>query len=273
MGRPQIVGVVNITNDSFSDGGQFLAPERAIAQAEALLAGGADILDLGAAASNPQAEHVAPAVEIERLAPVAQYLQKRGARISIDTTKIEVQKWALEQGVEFLNDIRGFPDEALYPALAASQAKLIVMHFISDLDKAVRVPKSPEEVWRSIVTFFSERIPALEDAGIARERLIIDPGMGFFLASNPEPSLFVLAHLQELKERFGLPIFIGVSRKSFLRNVAEPETADIASRTLAAEVFAIEHGADFIRTHDAKALHEALLTLDALSAMLQSSNG
>ncbi len=273
--KPEIVGVVNITSDSFSDGGKYIDPEKAIAHAEQLLADGADILDLGAAASNPRAARVEPEEEIRRLAPVVAHLKKIDARISIDTTKIEVQRWALAQSVEFLNDIRGFPDPSLYADLAASNAKLIVMHFISDLDKAVRQPKSTEEVFDSIRTFFETRLPRLRTAGISDSRIIIDPGMGFFLASNPEPSIAVLARFLEFKERFKLPIMIGVSRKSFLKNLparlnavsrsggGSPETADIRARTLAAELFAAQRGADYIRTHEPRPLTEGLLVVEA----------
>jgi dihydropteroate synthase type 2 len=269
--RPRIVGVVNITADSFSDGGKFLAADAAIAHAEQLLADGADILDLGAAASNPHAEHVPADLEIERLAPVVAHLKERGARISIDTTKIEVQRWALGQDVEFLNDIRGFPDASLYDELARSKTKLIAMHFISDLDKAVRVPKTPEEVFDSIRAFFAERLKRLEDAGIAHERIVIDPGMGFFLASNPEPSFAVLGHLAALKREFGFPLMIGVSRKSFLRAFGGKEASDIQTRTLAAEIFAALQGIDYIRTHEARPLRESLLTLDEIQHVIESA--
>lgn len=272
--RPEIVGIVNITSDSFSDGGKYLDTKKAIEHAEKLLFDGADILDLGAAASNPHAEYVSPEEEIRRLEPVASHLKKSGARISIDTTKIEVQRWAIEKQVEFLNDIRGFPDQALYPNLAAAHCKLIVMHFIRplnegvgqviDLDKAVREPKTVQAVFDSINIFFESRLAALRAAGIADDRLIIDPGMGFFLASNPEPSLAVLARFSEFKEHFKLPIMIGVSRKSFLKNIGSSETADIQARTLAAELFAAQNGADYLRTHDAKAISEGLMTVDAI---------
>ena len=265
MTTPQICGIVNITTDSFYDGGKYVEPEAAIAHAEQLAKDGADILDLGAASSNPHAGHVPPELEIQRLTPVIEALTRTGRRISIDTTKPEVQRFGLSHGVEFLNDIRGFPDESLYPALAASKATLVVMHFISDLDKAVRVPKTPQEVFASLCTFFDARLPRLEKAGIARERLIVDPGMGFFLASNPEPSLAVLAHLPELKKRYGLPVMISVSRKSFLKNLATPDDCDIQSRTLAAELFSAMQGVDYIRTHDVGSLHQALLTLQAIS--------
>ena len=272
-GRPEIVGVVNITTGSFSDGGKYLDTSKAIEHAEQLLEDGADILDLGAAASNPHAEHVSSEKEVERLAPLVKHLQHRHARISIDTTKREVQEWAISQGVEFLNDIRGFPDPSLYSELARSDTKLIVMHFISDLDKAVRESKEPKEVLESIHSFFMTRLSELRAAGIRDERIIIDPGMGFFLASNPEPSLAVLARLSELRETFGLPILVGVSRKSFLKNLGEPDACDIETRTLAAELYAAQQGVSYIRTHDVRSLREGLLTVAAILRMLDPVRG
>jgi dihydropteroate synthase type 2 len=272
MRKPEIVGVVNITADSFSDGGTYLEPHAAIKHANKLLADGADILDLGAAASNPHAQSVSAQEEIERLAPVVAHLQKKGARISIDSTKREVQQWALEQEVEFLNDIRGFPDPTFYPELARSKAKLVVMHFISELDKAVRQPKAPHEVLESIKHFFTERLAMLRAGGIKDEQLILDPGMGFFLASNPEPSFAVLSSLSELHTLFDLPIYVGISRKSFLRNIGDIDRCDIGVRTLTAELHAANCGIAYIRTHDVHALHEGLLVRDALSAMVESAH-
>jgi len=262
--RPQIVGVVNITTDSFSDGGKYIDANKAIEHADQLLEDGADILDLGAAASNPHAARVEEEEEIARLFSLVTHLQKRGARISIDTTKIEVQRWAIAQGVEFLNDIRGFPDESLYADLRTSSCKLIVMHFISDLDKAVRQLKTPQEVFDSIYSFFENRLAALRNAGIKDDRLIVDPGMGFFLASNPEPSLAVLKQLRGFKQRFGMSVMVGVSRKSFLKKLGQSEIADVQTRTLAAELFSALQGVDYIRTHDVRALAEGLRTIDAI---------
>lgn len=265
MHTPKIVGIVNITTDSFSDGGKFLEPGAAVTQAQTLADGGADIIELGAASSNPNAGHVPPELEIERLSGVLSRLDTNVC-VSIDTAKPEVQRWALAQRVGYLNDIKGFPDESVYEDLAASETKLVVMHCISDIEKAVRAPKTVSEVFDSIYTFFDKRLPALEAAGVSRERLILDPGMGFFLASNPEPSLAVLAHTAQLKKDFGIPVMISVSRKSFLRNFDTSTESDIGVRTLAAELFAAGEGADYIRTHDAAALREALRTIGAIEA-------
>jgi dihydropteroate synthase type 2 len=252
----KILGIVNITEDSFSDGGKYLSADAAIAHARAL-AMDADILDLGAASSNPDAKAVAPDVEIARLAPVVAALKADNRSISIDTFAADVQRWALEQRVDYLNDIQGFPDAALYPALAESRAKLIVMHSVQERGPATRVDVSSEILDR-IHRFFENRIAALTKAGIARERIVVDPGMGFFLGTNPETSFTVLRSIRELKEAFGLPVLISVSRKAFLRTITgrDPDSAGPAS--LAAELFAAEQGADYIRTHDPAALRDAL---------------
>jgi len=261
--RPKIVGIVNITEDSFSDGGHYLAADAAIAHGRKLLADGADIIELGAASSNPDATHVPAEVEIERLAPVIDALLADGTTLSADTAKPEVQRFALSRNVSFLNDIRGFPDESVYDDLARADAKLILMHSTSDIDKAARAPKTIEEVFASIRTFFDARLKRLSEAGIARERLITDPGMGYFLASNPEPSLAVLAHLAELKKAYGLPLMVCVSRKSFLKNLAPMPEDALQTRTLAAELFAAAQGVDYIRTHEATPLREGLTVWEA----------
>ncbi len=164
-----------------------------------------------------------------------------------------------------MNDIQGFPDPSLYPELAAAQCKLVVMHAVQGRGRAQRLELPATEVWGRIVSFFSERIATLEQAGVARERIIIDPGMGFFLSSRPEASAHVLARLAELKSVFALPVLVSVSRKSFLRSITGRASAsELGAATLAAELFAAEQGADFIRTHDPGALTTALRVISAL---------
>lgn len=267
MPRPLLVGIVNITADSFSDGGRFLDPAAAIAHAKALAAGGADIVELGAAASNVAADPVPPAEEIRRLDPVVAALAGTATPLAIDTCQAETQRFALARGVGYLNDIRGFPDPSVYPDLAAAPCRLVVMHAVQGEGRARRVDLAPDEVWRRIETFFAERVGRLERAGIARERLILDPGMGFFLSSRADASLRVLTRLGRLKQAFGLPVMVSVSRKSFL--AALTGRADPAARgpaTQAAELYAAAHGADYIRTHDPAALRDALAVTAALAA-------
>lgn len=261
---PRLIGIVNITEDSFSDGGRYLATADALAHARQLRADGADIIELGPAASNPDATPVTGAEQRRRLLPILQRLTADGIPISVDSLHPQVQQFAIARGAAYLNDIQGFPHPAFYPELAASGCQLIVMHSVQPAGPATRVVTDPAHIWARIEEFFTRRLATLEAAGIGRDRLIIDPGLGYFLGSNPEPSLTVLARIRHLKESFGLPVVVSPSRKSFLRAITGQDTAQAGAATLAAEIFAAWHGADYIRTHDVAAIHDALTVLKAL---------
>ncbi|HVW73910.1 MAG TPA: dihydropteroate synthase [Rhizomicrobium sp.] len=260
----KILGILNITADSFSDGGRYLEPGAAIFHARAMAESGADIIDIGAASSNPDAQAVAPDVEIARLAAVIPALKGNGLSLSIDTFSPEVQRWALAQGVDYLNDIHGFPEPALYPALAASDARLIVMHMVQERGVAVRTDVPSAEIFDRVTHFFDARVKALTEAGIARARLILDPGMGQFVGADMENSLILLRRLPELKARYGLPLLVSLSRKGFLRKLVNRPALEAGAASLAAELFAEANGADYIRTHAPGALKDGLKVLKAI---------
>ena len=260
----KILGILNITSDSFSDGGRYLEPGAALFHAQAMAQMGADIIDIGAASSNPDAVPVAPEVEIARLSAVVPELQAKGLSLSIDSFAIDVQRWALGEGVDYLNDIHGFPDAALYPELAKSAAKLIVMHMVQEKGVAVRTEVPSAEIFDRVTAFFDRRLKALTDAGVARERLILDPGMGQFVGTDPENSLILLRRLPELKARYGLPVLVSVSRKGFLRKLVNRPAQEAGAASLAAELFAEATGADYIRTHAPGALRDGLKTLKTI---------
>jgi dihydropteroate synthase type 2 len=264
--RPKLVGIVNITVDSFSDGGRFLEPDTAIAHARKLAQDGADIIELGPASSHPDAKKVSAATEIARLQPVIEALRKEGLILAVDTPHVGTQLYALQAGAVLINDIRGFPDEAVYGALAASSARFVVMHSIIDGTRAVRSERTVEEAFTSVSRFFEERLPRMERHGILRSRIVLDPGMGFFLSTRPEASLVMLTEIDALKRRFGCPVMVSVSRKSFLRNAFARPDCDIDTRTVAAELFAWTQGVDFIRTHDVAPLDQAIATFEAILA-------
>jgi len=259
-----ILGILNITEDSFSDGGRYLDPAAALARGEYLANNGADIIDLGAASSNPDGKPVPADIEIARLGPVVAALRAKGIPISVDTFSPEVQLWALEQDVDYLNDVQGFRHPEIYERLAAAEANLIVMHAVQEGARAERIAVSPAEILDRVLTFFGRRLPLLEAAGIARERLILDPGMGFFLGTDPEASYKVLRHLETLRRAFSLPVLVSVSRKSFLRKITGKGPQEAGAATLAAELFAAAKGADYIRTHEPGALKDGLLVQRAL---------
>lgn len=260
----KLLGILNITEDSFSDGGRYLEPQAALARADELAKNGADIIDLGAASSNPDGKAVPADVEIARLAPAVAALKAKGIPVSVDTFSPEVQLWALEQNVEFINDVQGFRHPEIYGRLAAADARLIVMHAVQDGARAERIAVAPKDIVDRVLTFFGRRLPLLEAAGIARERLILDPGMGFFLGTDSEASFEVLRDLDALKQAFSLPVLVSVSRKSFLRKITGKPAQEAGAATLAAELFAAAKGADYIRTHEPGALKDGLLVQRAL---------
>ena len=266
MSPPRIFGIVNVTEDSFSDGGRFLDPERAFDHALALVADGADAIDLGPASSHPDAKPVSPSEEIRRLEPLVARLQSERVPLSIDSFRTETQRWALAAGVEYLNDVRGFGDPALYPALAASDARPIVMHAVGAGGRARRQTTEPAEVYRRALAFLRERTRALVAGGVAAGRIVVDPGMGFFLGDNASSSVHVLRRLPDLKRRLGREVLVSVSRKSFLGALAGRPPGERGAASLAAELFAARRGADYVRTHDVRALRDALRVAEALES-------
>lgn len=266
-----LFGILNVTTDSYSDGGRYLEPDAAIAHALELVDAGADVVDVGAASSHPEAEPVSAGEEIRRLRPVLAELARRGIPVSVDTWQPEVQRFALAEGARWINDIRGFPDVSVHRELADSDAGLVVMHSVAGGTRATRESTDAEAVYRGLLAFFDERVAQLEAAGIARRRIVLDPGMGLFLGSGAEPSLMVLRRLGEIRERYGLPLLVSISRKSFLGKLTGYPVDKRGAASVAAELFAVDRGASFLRTHDPRPIHDALAVTQALRGERSSS--
>lgn len=266
MALPCIFGIVNVTRDSFSDGGRYLSSDAAVAHAERLRLAGAEVLDLGAESTHPDAEDVAAEEEIRRLEPVVGQLVKQGAKISIDTTKADVMRAMLKLGATWLNDVNGFRDpDALAVAGRADQAvRFVVMYSRSQQPRADRSAAGVGALLAELRAFFDERRAAFASVGVAADRLVFDPGMGFFLGRDAAPSLSALRHVPELCDAAG-DLLISVSRKSFLGEVTGSPVAERGPATLAAELWAVRHGAGFVRTHDVKALHDAVRIENAIA--------
>lgn len=268
MTATRILGIVNLTRDSFSDGGRFLDPDAAVAQARQLAADGADVIDLGAESTHPDSEDVPADVEIARLTPVIEKLKANDIRVSVDTCKPAVIRRVLPLGVDYINDITALRDRESIEAVRSSTVKLIIVHSRALTARADRVETDPATIVDDIIRFFEQRVVELEQAGIARDRLIIDPGMGFFLGSNPEVSLAVLRDLERL-QTLDLPILVSTSRKSFIGALlgspdAPRPVEQRGAATLATEIWAAQQGASYIRTHDVRALRDALRLLATL---------
>ncbi len=261
-----IFGIVNVTRDSFSDGGRFLEPEDAIAHAERLRADGASVLVVGAESTHHDAEDVPADEEIRRLDPVVLALLRRGATVSVDTCKPVVMQAMLARGVQWLNCVQGFRAEGAMSvaAMAPAHVRFVVMFSRSRAARAERADHGAAGRLDDVTAFFTERLPAFAAAGVSRDRLVFDPGMGFFLGGSPAASLFVLKHLSELHV-FGAPLLISVSRKSFLGSITGRPPAERGPATLAAELWAVRHGAACVRTHDVAALHAALAVERAIA--------
>lgn len=258
-----ILGILNVTSDSYSDGGRFLAPEAALAHGLALAADGAAMVDVGAQSSHPDAADVPVALQVERIGGVVEALVARGVRVSVDTHQVEVARAALERGACTINDITAARDPRMLELLAKSDCRVLLMHSTASAARAERTTIDSADWIERLLAFFRERIAACERAGIAQSRLVLDPGMGFFLSSAPEASFEVLRRVEELRV-LGLPLCLGVSRKSFLGAALGRSVQERAAATLAAELWCAEQGVEWIRTHDVRALSDALRTRSAI---------
>lgn len=271
----KIVGIVNITRDSFSDGGRYLDPAAALGHAERLFSDGADIVELGAQSTHPDAELMTAAEEIERLEPVLTPLASRGVTISVDTARPEVMRFAVERGARMINDVTGFRDSLAIDAVRDSTAKIVVMHAIrtapdasGDVPCAERVELEGKRAIDAALEFLGRRVQVLLDAGVARNRIVLDPGMGFFLSTAAAASLLMLREMPRVRA-LGFPVMISVSRKSFIgaalgRGGAPLGVERRGAGTLAAELWAYSNGADYIRTHDVRALRDAATLWEAI---------
>ena len=261
LDRPLIMGVVNVTPDSFSDGGRFLDPAAAIAQAHKLIAEGADLVDLGAESSRPGAAAVVSAdEELRRLLPVLQGLRDLPLPVSVDTMKPEVMRAALAEGAVMINDINALRSPGAMAAVAAADAAVCLMHMQGTPGTMQQHP-SYDDVVAEVKAFLQERIEAACTAGIARESIVIDPGFGF--GKTLEHNLELLRHLREF-DALGVPLLAGWSRKSSLGKITGKPAGDRLAPSVAAALIAAQNGARILRVHDAAATRDALSVLAAV---------
>ncbi|MGX1170238.1 dihydropteroate synthase [Bradyrhizobium sp. USDA 372] len=261
VGRPlpAVMGVLNITPDSFSDGGEFIAPARALERARAMIAAGVDIIDIGAESTRPYqgARPITAAEELARLKPVLSDVVALGVPVSIDSMKAEVVAFALDQGAAIANDVWGLQRDAeMAPLIAARGVPVIVMHNRDSVDPAI-------DIVADIKTFFLRSLDLAAKAGIARDKIVLDPGIGF--GKTAEQSMAALARLREL-DMFGLPILVGASRKRFIATVSPSEPSERLAGSIAAHLIAAQRGAKIIRTHDVAETLQALRVAHAIES-------
>ena len=255
--RPLVMGVVNVTPDSFSDGGQFLDPQTAIAHARRLAGEGTDILDIGAESTRPYGGTVRVPLEEERarLAPVLAEVIALGVPVSVDTLKAAVAAWALDLGAAIVNDVWGLQrDPDMARVVAERGVPVIIMHNRETADPAI-------DIIADATAFFERSLDIAARAGIARERIVLDPGIGF--GKTAEQSLICIARLDAWRS-FGLPLLVGASRKRFIHSVAPSDPMDRLGGSLAAHLLAVENGAAIVRVHDVAPTVQALTVAAAI---------
>jgi dihydropteroate synthase len=253
---PAVMGVLNITPDSFSDGGAFIAPESALAQARRMIAEGADIIDIGAESTRPYgSEPVSAEEELRRLQPVLPAVVSLGVPISIDSMKSAVVAWALDHGAVIANDVWGLQrDAGMARLLAERKLPVVVMHNRDSADPAI-------DIMKDIAAFFARSLDIAAKAGISAENIVLDPGIGF--GKTPEQSMTALARLGELRT-FGRPILVGASRKRFISTVSPSEPQQRLGGSIAAHLVAAQNGAKIIRSHDVAETVQALRVAAAI---------
>jgi dihydropteroate synthase len=246
------MGILNVTPDSFSDGGLFSSKERAVAHALKMVEEGADIIDIGGESTRPGAESVSALDEAARVIPVIEELAKKGIVISVDTTKAEVAKSALDAGAWMINDVSAMRDPAMSGVLNEFKAPVVLMH-MRGTPETMQDDVDYDDITAEISAYLAEKIELAESSGLSRNQIVIDPGIGF--GKSREGNFTIIRELKKFKA-LGRPVLVGASRKSFLCASLEGapggEPSDRLTPTIAAHTAAILNGADMIRVHDVK---------------------
>ncbi|MCG6965271.1 MAG: dihydropteroate synthase [Chromatiaceae bacterium] len=264
LSRPRVMGILNVTPDSFSDGGRFAAPDDALAQAERMVLEGADVLDVGGESTRPGAAAVSLDEEIARVLPVIERLRAAfDVPISIDTSKPGLMQAAVAAGAGMINDVSALRAPGAIEVAAAAGVPVCLMHMRGDPRSMQAAPKYGNVV-ADIIEYLGERVASCEAGGIARERLLVDPGFGFGKAL--EHNLVLLRDLHEFS-RLGLPVLVGISRKSMLGMLTGRPVEQRVAASVAAAVMAVERGAQIVRVHDVAATVDALKLWQAVVAV------
>jgi dihydropteroate synthase len=257
---PRIMGIVNVTPDSFSEGGQCFDADVAIRHAHGLIEQGADILDIGGESTRPGAPDVDIAEELRRVLPVLRAVRDTGVPLSIDTRKPDVMRAALDVGASIVNDVRALREPGAIDAVAGSACGLVLMHMQGE-PRTMQAAPTYRDVVVEVGAFLRERLAALRGAGVAADRVVLDPGFGF--GKTPAHNWRLLARLADV-ERGALPLLAGLSRKSMLGHATGRPVDQRVAASVAAAVLAMEHGARVLRVHDVAATRDAVAVWRAM---------
>ncbi len=256
----KIMGILNVTPDSFSDGGKYLSVEKAVAQAHRMVEEGADIIDIGGESSRPFSEPVSEEEEMKRVLPVIEALEELKVPISVDTYKPGVAEEALKRGASMVNDIFGLRNEGMADVVRDYDAAVVIMHMKGE-PKNMQMDPSYEDTVGEIMRFFRERIEYAKRKGINEDRIIIDPGIGF--GKRVEDNLMIIRSIESFK-CLGVPILMGTSRKSFIGKILDLNVEERLEGTIATNVISLMHGANIFRVHDVKENKRALKMASAV---------
>lgn len=261
-----IIGALNVTPDSFHDGGRFASCDAATERASAMLKEGADIIEIGGESTGPKSRDVSLEEELRRVIPVIRAIRKKhpSAALSVDTCKAAVAEGALREGAIMVNDVTaGRFDPQMFPAVARSSARMVIMYAKDATPRTTIEDRRYEDVVKTVKDFLEQRKNLARKAGIPADRIILDPGCGHFVSSDPVYSFEIIGRLRELKP-LGCPILLSPSRKSFLAGSENLRTEDRLPGTIAASAIAVLHGAGYIRTHDVREIRRACNVVEAV---------
>lgn len=257
--KPAIMGILNVTPDSFSGDGIYLLPNDAVARARQMVADGADMIDVGGESTRPGSEPISLMEELHRIMPVVEALvSELQVPISIDTTKPEVAEWCMRQGVHMINDISGLRDKRMRAVVARYNVPVVIMH-MQGTPATMQINPYYDDVVQEVANYLTHRALRVTEEGIGQ--IIIDPGIGF--GKTTEHNLLILRHLARFKE-LGYLLLVGPSRKGFIGAITECDLGDRLPGTLAAVTACVLNGADIIRVHDVKACKDAMLVAHAI---------
>ncbi len=261
LNRPLVMGILNVTPDSFSDGGNFDTASKAVAHAEAMVKNGADIIDIGGESTRPGAEAVSIEDEIARVVPVIAALKSLNVPLSIDTRRPAVMLAALEAGVDLINDIAALEGEGALQIATRNQVAVCLMHMKGE-PRTMQTAPDYGDVVEEVTQYLAARRDEAERAGIARNRILLDPGFGF--GKNLEHNAALFHAMSGMIERLGCPFLVGVSRKSMLGQITGRAVGERATASVAAAMLAVQKGAAIVRVHDVRETVDALKILHAL---------
>ena len=257
--KPQVMGILNVTPDSFSDGGHFNCIDKALNQVEQMITDGATLIDIGGESTRPGAIDVEEKVEISRVIPVLKEIKQRfNIIVSIDTSKANVMKEAIEHGAGLINDVRALLNEGCLAAVAQSNVALCLMH-MQGLPRTMQSAPCYDDLINDVTSFFEDRILACQQTGIAKERLILDPGFGF--GKTLDQNFQLLAEMKKFNT-LELPVLAGLSRKSMIGNLLNRDVNERLAGSITTAVLAAQNGAKIIRVHDVKETVDALKILE-----------